>query len=43
MALGWSATTSVEDGLRRTVAWMAERPERVPWYASAIAAGPPAK
>jgi dolichol-phosphate mannosyltransferase len=40
-ALGWKATTSVEEGLRRTVAWMKERPERREWYASASAAGPP--
>ena len=42
-ALGWQATTGVEEGLRRTVAWMEAHPERRAWYASAIAAGPPAK
>jgi len=42
-AIGWTATTSVEEGLRRTVDWMAESAERCASYAKAIAAGPPGK
>lgn len=42
-ALGWQATTGVEEGLRRTVAWMAATAERRARYAQAIAAGPPGK
>jgi len=42
-AVGWKATTNVEDGLRRTVDWMSGSAERRAFYAQAIAAGPPGK